>query len=540
MKNNFETLGVMIDMSRNAVMSLDGIKRFFPLLKSMGYNCVMLYTEDTYEIEEEPYFGYMRGRYTKSEMQEIGTYAESLGIEIIPCIQTLAHLNGTIRWEQIPVDYDDIMLVDDDRTYELIDRMFASVSKCFKSRRIHVGMDEALMLGRGKHLDKFGYEPAYSIMKRHIKRVKEIAEKYGYEIMIWSDMYFRSWNNHNYYVKEKVTVPKEVVDSYDKDIIPVYWDYYHKDEKTYDAMIYNHKQLSDKTWFAGGVWTWSGFVPQITYSFQTMIPAIESCKNNGIKNIIFTLWGDFGAECSVFSALPGLHYLAEYSRGNKNEESIKAKFKKLTGIEYDDFMKIEDPNEIHGSIHSKNANRVNPSKYMFYSDYFNDYLDYTVKPGISAKYTELKGELYEIAKKSRKFGYVFKTAAKLCEVLEIKYELGLKTRRAYEIKDKETLKRLADNDYKLLSKRLREFGNIFEKQWFYDNKPCGFDVQDLRIGGITRRTDSCRKRILDFVAGKIDSIQELEEKLIPLPNAEAESPIYLMKSANIFTSNVIE
>ena len=27
----FETMGVMLDMSRNAVMSLDGIKRFIPL-----------------------------------------------------------------------------------------------------------------------------------------------------------------------------------------------------------------------------------------------------------------------------------------------------------------------------------------------------------------------------------------------------------------------------------------------------------------------------------------------------------------------------
>jgi hypothetical protein len=177
---------------------------------------------------------------------------------------------------------------------------------------------------------------------------------------------------------------------------------------------------------------------------------------------------------------------------------------------------------------------------MFYSDYFNDYLDYTVKPGISSKYTELKAELYAIAKKSRKFGYLFNTAAKLCEVLEIKYELGIKTRRAYESGDKNTLKSLAENDYKILSKRLREFGDVFEKQWFYDNKPCGFDVQDLRIGGITRRTDACRKRILDYVSGKIDSIQELEEKLIPLPNAEAETPTYIMKSANIFTSNVIE
>ena len=58
---HFDTFGVMIDMSRNAVMHLDGLKRFLTLLSKMGYNCVMLYTEDTYEIESEPFFGYMRG-----------------------------------------------------------------------------------------------------------------------------------------------------------------------------------------------------------------------------------------------------------------------------------------------------------------------------------------------------------------------------------------------------------------------------------------------------------------------------------------------
>ena len=63
-----QTLGVMIDMSRNAVMSLDGLKRYLPILKKMGYNMVMLYTEDIIELENRPYFGYMRGRYTKEDI----------------------------------------------------------------------------------------------------------------------------------------------------------------------------------------------------------------------------------------------------------------------------------------------------------------------------------------------------------------------------------------------------------------------------------------------------------------------------------------
>ena len=76
MKKMYETLGVMIDMSRNAVMSVEALKRYLLLLKKMGYNCVMLYTEDTYEVDGEPYFGYMRGRYSKAEMKQLIAQAD--------------------------------------------------------------------------------------------------------------------------------------------------------------------------------------------------------------------------------------------------------------------------------------------------------------------------------------------------------------------------------------------------------------------------------------------------------------------------------
>lgn len=540
-KKNFDSLGVMIDMSRNAVMSVSGLKRFLPILSKMGYNTVMLYTEDTYEITGEDYFGYMRGGYSKAELKELDSFAASVGIELIPCIQTLAHLNATFRWGKVPNDCFDIMLVDDERTYELIENMFKTAKECFKSKRIHIGMDEALMLGRGKHCDLYGYESSNSIMKRHIKRVKAIGEKYGYEMMIWSDMYFRSWiDNHGYYVNEKVNLPKEVIDSYDRDIIPIYWDYYHNEEKTYDAMIYNHQQLSDKTWFAGGVWTWSGFMPQVTYSLITMRPAIRSCIKNGIRNIIFTLWGDCGGECSMFSALPGLHYLAEYSRGNTDEASIKAKFRRIVGMDYDDFNALEELNDIRGREFTEAGNKINPSKYMLYSDCLNGYLDYTVRAGDGAFFKEKKEKMRKIAKKTRKYAYLFNTAAKLCEVLEVKYELGLKTRRAYKSGDVAELKRLAESDYKLAAKLMREFGDVYEKQWFYDNTPSGFDVQDLRIGGATRRLTAARRRLLDYVNGRIKSIPELEVDILPYPKAKEGEPIFSMLAEKIFTANVLE
>ena len=60
--------GAMLDMSRNAVMKPEEVKKYARLLKSLGYNMIQLYTEDTYEVSDEPYFGYLRGKYSKEEL----------------------------------------------------------------------------------------------------------------------------------------------------------------------------------------------------------------------------------------------------------------------------------------------------------------------------------------------------------------------------------------------------------------------------------------------------------------------------------------
>ena len=94
---NFKTFGVMLDMSRNAVMTVPALKKYMLTIKKMGYNALLLYCEDTYEVEGEPYFGYMRGRYSIAEMKEIDAYAQSIKMEVIPCIQTLANMRS-ISW----------------------------------------------------------------------------------------------------------------------------------------------------------------------------------------------------------------------------------------------------------------------------------------------------------------------------------------------------------------------------------------------------------------------------------------------------------
>ena len=509
MDRKFDTVGVMIDMSRNAVMSIEGLGRLLPILADLGYNALMLYTEDTYEVEGEPYFGYMRGRYSVSDMQKIDDMASELGIEVIPCIQTLGHLTQISRWNVFDMDTDDILMVGSPRTYELIDKMLTTLKKCFRSRRIHIGMDEAHTLGRGRYLDENGYEKQSDIMRKHLIRVTKIAENHGYEPMIWSDMFFRGWNGG--YYAERSEIPEDYRAALPQSVTPVYWDYYMRDEQRYDDMLYNHRQLSPNTWFAGGIWTWLGFAPANIHSILTMTPAIRMCEKHGVRNLFFTLWGDDGGECSRFAVLPALYHISRLVAGETDESAIKHGFEEKFGIPYDTFTLLDLPNEV-GRQDSPWA--ICPAKYMFYSDPLMGFLDNQVEDDGNKIYRDYASRLGASADRAGEYGYLFLEMQKLCEILSHKYELGVKLRSAYKQGDREEISNLLE-DVDAIIDLIPEFHELFKHSWERENRRAGFEVQAHRIGGVLLRMKDVRRILSDYLEGVIDSIPELEEDILP-------------------------
>ena len=69
-------------------------------------------------------------------------------------------------------------------------------------------------------------------------------------------------------------------------------------------------------------------------------------------------------------------------------------------------------------------------------------------------------------------------------------------------------------DYDETLRRLETFYDAFRTQWYRENKPQGFEVQDARLGGLTRRLENARRRLADYAVGKADRLEELEEELL--------------------------
>ena len=505
----------MLDCSRNAVMKTEKVKEYISLVKKLGYNSVMLYLEDTYEVSGQPFFGYMRGRYTKAELKEIDAYANSLGVELIPCIQTLAHLNAIFRWGEYAKinDIADVLLVDDERTYKLIEDMFDTVSECFTCRTVNVGLDEAHLLGRGKYLDQFGFKDRFDIFCDHLDKVCKIATDRGFTPVLWSDTFFeRSKDNVPYQI---LNVPEKAAKRVPKNAQLICWDYYHTDKDYYDKVLKAHSQFSNRVWYACSAYASRGFAPNNAFSISSIKAAMQSCREQGIKDVVVTMWGGNGAECSLFSTLPALFYAAQAYSGNFDQADIAQKFKAITGEDYFAFMALDLPNDV--GVKGQN---YGPSKYTLYNDIFMGVYDCTVKPEYGEIYAEYALKLNEF-KLGGKFDYIFDTLSKLCSVLEIKLGLGYRVRAAYKANDKAALMQTV-KDCKEVVLRLESFYTAFKTQWFIDNKPHGFDVQDIRLGGLIQRVKSCAQRLTDFIDGKIDKIDELEETLIDIESGKEQ------------------
>ncbi|GGE26285.1 N-acetyl-beta-D-glucosaminidase [Marinithermofilum abyssi] len=509
----FRTNGVMLDCSRNGVMKPEAVKSWLRKMALMGLNMLMLYTEDTYTIEGEPYFGYMRGRYTPEELKELDTYAHELGIELIPCIQTLAHLASFLAWARAEELRDtwDVLLAQQDATYTFIEKAIASVSRCFRSRRIHIGMDEAFSLGRGKYLDLFGHRRAFDIMSDHLRQVLRITDRYGLSPMIWSDMYFRLGSRRHEYYDLQADIPEDVIRQMPRGVQFVYWDYYHEDSSFYRQFIRMHRRFGSDPVFAGGVWTWLGPAVHYKKTFAVTEAALTACKEEGVSEVFATLWGDDGQETNQWQGLLGLQLFAEHGYAAAvDRKRLGQRFAYCTGGDMDAFWRLGKIDTLPGA-RVNDLTPDNPSKFLLWQDVLIGLFDEHIRGrDISSYYSRLAEELERDAERGGTYRSLSETAARLCRVLSLKGELGLRIKGCYDWRDREGLARIAEEELPRLSQEVEGLRRAHREQWLSTYKPFGWEVLDLRYGGLIGRIETAAHRIQAYLEGKAEGLEELE------------------------------
>lgn len=506
----FTMLGIMIDFSRNMVFTVPALKKVFQRLALLGYNTVFLYCEDTYELPDEPFFGMMRGRYTASEIRQLDSIAADLGIELIGCIQTLGHMAQPLRWttEYINIrDTSSVMMIDAPETMQLVGKMLDFWQENLRSRRIHIGMDEAHDMGRGRFLDKNGYENGFELFNRHLNKVMQECRRRGLQPMIWEDMYFRLGNpEQNYHVLNS-PIPPEVRKNMPPDVQLVYWDYYNTEQDFYEKFIDLHQAMDIQPLMGAGVWIWSRLWYDHKLSSVNNRACVAACRKKGIKELFFTIWGDDGAICHFDSVWCGLTEAAELAFGHDDFAQTAARYQALTGSDY-------ALNLIPSQLTVK-FNNTNTSLAILWDDLLLGMAWHNIKlenpQGIEIVINEYQNILEALNSHRNECGggdldYAWKTTKFLLDKLLIRQELI----QAYSERDLSGLAELRDKKIPALVASFDDFTLHFRAQWLANAKPFGLETMQHRMGGQRERLLEAARRIDEFLAGKIDRIPELE------------------------------
>jgi len=218
------------------------------------------------------------------------------------------------------------------------------------------------------------------------------------------------------------------------------------------------------------------------------------------------------------------------------EAEMKENFREITGENFDDFLDLDLPNYIFGEdvpVESPyfQHSMSNYAKTHLYDDIFLGTMSANLAPCDASVYKAYAGRLHAHAEKSERYALLYENMARLCDVMEKKLLLAKKIRKAYAEGDKAELRALAEGAVTDCIRLTDAFYESFRAQWYAVNKTYGFEVQDARLGGLSRRLASCRERLLAYADGEISEIAELEEGILPMRDT------YITSWAEMITSN---
>ena len=520
---HFEECGVLLDV--NTPMTVDGLKSYMGHMAALGLNSLYLCMDSGFEVKEYPYYGYMQGRYTLDELHQIDDYAYELGIEVVPCIQTLGHLQQYLHWEEANgfKDTPSVLMVGEEKTYDFIETIIRTLKNALRTHRIHLAMDEAKDMGFGLYLKDHAFPDRVKMFNEHLARVKEICKKYELEPMVWSDMFFRLGGNGNSGEYDPSShISKETVEAM-QDVSLVYWEYYRNKKEAYDLILKKHLEFGAKTVFAGAVWTIDGYFANTQHTFNVMHPALQACLDNNIKSVVATIWGN-ASDTNHEQSLYGLSLFSEYNYLGYTctDDEIHDVASYLTGFSRKFISALDE-------FHLGHYNSIKIGFRLICCDILYELLRFPIDFAKTMKRYESALDFirsYDAGKHEKLKIYaeiLFETAIIKCSIF-----MNLRTR--YHQKDTLYLKDLAENIIPDLITKYEQIHKLHQEFWLASTKPFGIEEIQIRYAGIIARLSYAADKILSFANGDIACIEELEQEVLTSESADwlsARSHMYI-------------
>lgn len=273
--------GVMLDVSRDKVPTLETLEALVDRLASWKVNHLQLYMEHTFAYPGHDTVWAGADPYTAEDVRRLDAHCRSRHVELAANQNTLGHMERWLRhdrYRSLAISPDGFemwgrrrppMTMDPARpgALALARELLGYLAPCFTSPRVHVGLDEPWELADERFADYAAY----------ISRLRAVPELDGREMLIWGDIVV----NHPAALQDLpagVTVCE--------------WGY--EADHRFEERAADLAAAGRPFWLCPGTSAWNSILGRAANARANIAAAAVAAGHHGANGVMVTDWGDNG------------------------------------------------------------------------------------------------------------------------------------------------------------------------------------------------------------------------------------------------------
>ncbi len=308
----FRCRGVMLDVSRDRIPTMEVLKRYIDQLSSWKINHFELYFEHAFAYRDHREVWEHASPFTALEIRELDDFCRERFIDFVPFQNSLGHM---LRWlchdryrrlAECPEGFGSSWNMDprdpfslcptDPASLEFVDSLLAELLPNFTSPAFMAGCDETYDIGEGRSREQCERHGRERVYLEYIKGLNEVVKKHGRKMMMCADIL--------------VSYP-ELVRDIPADVAMVDWGYGMDYPFAAHGKMFREAGLEFYLMMSNS--TYSSVAGRTYRGLENIRNAAFAGMEAGAAGLINTEWGDFGHWHTWSAALPGIAYGAAMS-----------------------------------------------------------------------------------------------------------------------------------------------------------------------------------------------------------------------------------
>ncbi len=289
---DFEVRGVMLDVSRTRVPTMETLLALVERLGAWRFNQLQLYMEHVFAYAGHETVWKDASPFTPDEIRALEAHCARNGIELVPNQQSFGHMHRWLKHDR----YRDLAEVpegllhafsterepysldlSDPRALALLDDLYDQLLPCFTSHQLNVGCDETFDLGMGKSKQHCLERGTARVYLDYLLEIRRKVVSRGRRMQFWGDI---------------VLQHPELVAELPKDMIALAWGYDAGHPFASNAQHFARSGLS--FYVCPGTSSWQSVAGRTTNMLANLSEAARHGHAAGAKGYMVTDWGDRG------------------------------------------------------------------------------------------------------------------------------------------------------------------------------------------------------------------------------------------------------